>query len=269
MDIDRGSSREQGSRVFERFTQESKEALTAAQREARELGHNYIGTEHLLLGLGGTVATAMLDELGAPMASLHAAVVDRIGRGTFQAGGSPPFTPRAKKALELSLREALARNDSEIRPEHLLLGLVREGSGVACQVLTDAGVTHDALSAALGPMPTRPARLWRRGPRDVARLEAAAITPGAQTLGLTARRLAGKDPLSTYHYLQALLEEGVAARILEALGVTSDAVAEQYAALGTAGTSDESTVTVEVGGDTFTVTPEQAEELRRRLRGEA
>ena len=86
---------------------------------------------------------------------------------------------------------------------------------------------------------------------------------------LTAQRLAGDEPVSTYHFLRALLGDGVAGRILEALGVTPEAVTAKYAELGTAGTSDEGTVTVDIGGETFSLPPQRAEDLRRWLRGEA
>jgi ATP-dependent Clp protease ATP-binding subunit ClpC len=261
--------------VFERFTQESKNVLARAQTEARELGHNFIGTEHVLLGLAGTDADAILGRLGAPMPGLRAAVVALVGRGTGQGTGSPPFTAKAKKALELSLREALARNDRTIRPEHLLLGLLREGEGVAAQVLREAGVTHAAFSPLVGPPqstwdPGR--RIWRRAFRGPSNFPSSIVgnaTPGAEALPITARRVAGSDPVSTYHYLVALLEEGVAAGILQSLGVTREAVADKFAELGTAGTSDAMpSVPVEVEGEQFRVTPDQAEQIRRWLRRE-
>jgi len=272
MDIDRGSDRVQASRVFERFTQESREVLTRAQAEARELGHDCIGTEHILLGLAGTGAAEKLERLHAPMDDLRSTVVGLIGRGSSARTGSPPFTAGAKKALELSLREALARNDAAIRPEHLLLGLLREGDGVAAQVLGLRNIGHESIAVLVGPLrvdPGRP-RLWRRGLR--AGFPAGAIgdaTPGAQAVPLTARRLAGSEPVTTYHYLRALMGEGVAGRILEALGVTPQAAAEKFAELGTAGTSDDMpSVSIDVEGENFRVTPEQAEQIRRWLRRE-
>jgi ATP-dependent Clp protease ATP-binding subunit ClpC len=152
--------------VFERFTQEAREVLTRAQHEAREMQHNFIGTEHLLLGLDGSVAGTMLERLGAPVTVLRQAVIDVVGRGDEPPASPPPFTPRAKKALELSLREALARNDKVIRPEHLLLGLLEERDGVACQVLASAGVEYDSIAAVVRPRTERDdpvRRFWRRG----------------------------------------------------------------------------------------------------------
>jgi ATP-dependent Clp protease ATP-binding subunit ClpC len=258
--------------VFERFTQEARGVLIQAQVEARELRHEAIGTEHILLSLEGTAAGEVVEALGASMADLRAAVVAAAAPGAVEVKGSPPFTASAKKALELSLREALARGDSEIRPQHLLLGLLREGTGVACQVLNNAGVTHAACGALVGPLHVDPARprLWRRGFRGSFPPNAPAdATPGAQSVLLTARRLAGRDPMSTYHYLKALMGEGVAGQILDALGVTPEAVAAKYAELGTAGTSDDMpSVSVDVEGEQFRVTPEQAEQIRRWLRRE-
>jgi ATP-dependent Clp protease ATP-binding subunit ClpA len=154
--------------VFERFTQEAREVLTRAQDEAREMQHNFIGTEHLLLGLKGTAPAEILERLGAPMDVLHRAVLDVVGRGGEPQTAPPPFTPRAKKVLELSLREALARDDRAIRPEHLLLGLLKERDGVACQVLASAGVGYESVAAAAAVRPVTERgepvrRFWRRG----------------------------------------------------------------------------------------------------------
>jgi ATP-dependent Clp protease ATP-binding subunit ClpC len=148
--------------VFERFTQEAREVLIRAQHEARDLQHNFIGTEHLLLGLDGTGAAQQLEALGAPMDLLRRSVLEVVGRGDEVPAAPPPFTPRAKKALELSLREALARDDDAISPEHLLLGVASEHDGVACQVLAAAGVTYGLIAASLGPVPAPHRRFWRR-----------------------------------------------------------------------------------------------------------
>ena len=114
-----------------------------AQEEARLLNHNYIGTEHILLGLireaDGVAATA-LDRCGATLDGARVEVEGIIGRGGAKPSGAIPFTPRAKKVLELSLREALLLGDDHIGTEHILLGLIREGEGVALQVLDHLGV---------------------------------------------------------------------------------------------------------------------------------
>ncbi len=113
-----------------------------AQEEARDLNHAFIGTEHILLGLireGEGVAAKALDALGVTFDVVREKVEEAIGANTNPSPGSPPFTPRAKKVLELSLREALQLGHSYIGTEHMLLGLVREGDGVAAQVLSDLG----------------------------------------------------------------------------------------------------------------------------------
>ncbi len=128
--------------MFERFTDRARRVLVLAQEEARELNHAFIGTEHILLGLireGEGVAAKALDALGVTFESVREKVEEAIGTNTNPSPGSPPFTPRAKKVLELSLREALQLGHSYIGTEHMLLGLVREGDGVAAQVLVQSG----------------------------------------------------------------------------------------------------------------------------------
>jgi hypothetical protein len=128
--------------VFERFTDRSRRVLVLAQEEARLLNHSFIGTEHILLGIiqeRDGIGAQALRSLGIYFEAARQRVVETIGiAGTVQSG-SPPFTPRAKKTLELSLREALQMNHNYIGTEHLLLGLVREGDGVAVTVLTAMG----------------------------------------------------------------------------------------------------------------------------------
>ena len=124
--------------MFERFTDRARRVVVLAQDEAKALNHNYIGTEHLLLGLiseGEGVAAKALESLDISLEAVRAQVEEIIGHGTSTPTGHIPFTPRAKKVLELSLREALQMNHSYIGTEHILLGLIREGEGVAAQVL--------------------------------------------------------------------------------------------------------------------------------------
>jgi ATP-dependent Clp protease ATP-binding subunit ClpC len=128
--------------MFERFTDRARRIVVLAQEEARMLNHNYIGTEHILLGLaheGESVAARALESLGISLETVRRDVEEIIGQGQSAPPGHIPFTPRAKKVLELSLREALQLGHSYIGPEHLLLGLVREGEGVAAQVLQKRG----------------------------------------------------------------------------------------------------------------------------------
>jgi ATP-dependent Clp protease ATP-binding subunit ClpC len=128
--------------VFEKFTDKARRVVVLAQEEAKLLNHNYIGTEHILLGLiheGEGVAAKALEALGINLEQVREQVQDIIGQGAQAPSGHIPFTPRAKKVLELSLREALQLGHSYIGTEHLLLGLIREGEGVAAQVLTKLG----------------------------------------------------------------------------------------------------------------------------------
>ena len=128
--------------MFERFTDRARRVLVLAQEEARLLGHDYIGTEHILLGLmqeGEGVAAKALEGLGVHIEDMRNRIEATSGPPSSDPSGSPPFTPRAKKVLELALREALELGHNYIGTEHVLLGLVREGAGVGAQVLVAAG----------------------------------------------------------------------------------------------------------------------------------
>jgi ATP-dependent Clp protease ATP-binding subunit ClpC len=128
--------------MFERFTDRARRVVVLAQEEARMLNHNYIGTEHILLGLiheGEGVAAKGLESLGISLEGVRSQVEEIIGQGQQAPSGHIPFTPRAKKVLELSLREALQLGHNYIGTEHILLGLIREGEGVAAQVLVKLG----------------------------------------------------------------------------------------------------------------------------------
>jgi ATP-dependent Clp protease ATP-binding subunit ClpC len=128
--------------MFERFTDRSRRVVVLALEEARLLDHNYIGTEHLLLGLmreGEGVAAKALESLGISLEAVRQRVLEIIGQGQEAPSGHIPFSPRAKKVLELSLREALQLGHDYIGTEHILLGLIREADGVAAQVLVKLG----------------------------------------------------------------------------------------------------------------------------------
>jgi ATP-dependent Clp protease ATP-binding subunit ClpC len=128
--------------MFERFTDRARRVVVLAQEEARMLNHNYIGTEHILLGLiheGEGVAAKALESLNISLEAVRQQVEEIIGQGQAAPTGHIPFTPRAKKVLELSLREALQLGHNYIGTEHILLGLIREGEGVAAQVLQMLG----------------------------------------------------------------------------------------------------------------------------------
>jgi Clp amino terminal domain, pathogenicity island component len=134
--------------MFERFTDQARRVVVLAQEEARMINHNYIGTEHVLLGLlreeEGIGARALV-ALGISLQRVRGAVIELIGEGIQAPSGHIPFTPRAKKVLELSLREALQLGHTDIGTEHILLGLIREGEGVAAQVLVDHGAGLDRV----------------------------------------------------------------------------------------------------------------------------
>jgi ATP-dependent Clp protease ATP-binding subunit ClpC len=169
--------------VFENFTVRARQVVVLAQEEARLLEHNYIGTEHLLLGLlreEEGLAARVLESLGMTIEEVRAQVARIIGQGDGVTAGQIPFTPRAKKVLELSLREAVSLGHNHIGTEHILLGIVREGEGVAVRVLLDFGADAEKIRSEVDRMlgsprragaPTSPAgrRLPRRIPRRSAR----------------------------------------------------------------------------------------------------
>jgi ATP-dependent Clp protease ATP-binding subunit ClpC len=139
--------------VFERFSDQARGVVVHAQEEARLLDHDFIGTEHLLLGLlrvDGCAGSGLLELLEVPSDVVRGRVMEIIGRGqNGPPSGHIPFTPRAKAVLEISLREALGLGDRHIGSEHLLLGLLREGQGVGAQVLAERGVTLEGVRGRL------------------------------------------------------------------------------------------------------------------------
>ena len=138
--------------MFERFTDRARRVVVLAQEEAKMLNHNYIGTEHILLGLiheGEGVAAKALESLGISLEAARAQVKEIIGHGAETPSEHIPFTPRAKKVLELSLREALQLSHNYIGTEHILLGLIREGEGLAMLVLTRLGAGPQLLRSRL------------------------------------------------------------------------------------------------------------------------
>jgi ATP-dependent Clp protease ATP-binding subunit ClpA len=136
--------------MFERFTDQARRVVVLAQDEARLLGHGYIGTEHILLGLlaeGEGLAFQALASLDISLDAAREQVAEIIGEGSGQPSGHIPFTPRTKKVLELSLREAQRLGDSYIGTEHILLGMAREGEGVGAQVMDRLGAGKDRVLA--------------------------------------------------------------------------------------------------------------------------
>ena len=257
--------------MFERFTDRARRVVVLAQEEARGLNHNYIGTEHLLLGLlePGGIAAQALTRFRMTPSGTRDEVATRVGRGSEPPKGRIPFTPRAKKVLELGLREALKLSHNYIGTEHILLGLVREaeaqagtreGPGVAAQILTEhAGDLTAVRQAVLDLLPAAEAlhgRRWlRRRNEPLLGDEPAApggsaeqggpsgmpTTPAADAGLAEAAELAGGQPVGSHHLLLAALSDpdSAATRTLTALGVNLDQAREALRSADITGTSDE------------------------------
>jgi len=194
--------------MFERFTDRARRVVVLAQEEARLLNHSYIGTEHILLGLiheGEGIAAKALESLGISLEAVRNQVEEIIGQGGSSPSGHIPFTPRAKKVLELSLREALQLGHNYIGTEHILLGLIREGEGVAAQVLVKLGADLSRVRQQVLQLPSgSPAPTGRTaGPSA-----GAGVGPGAgrRALGLTGWALVTREELD--HLLADAAEVG-------------------------------------------------------------
>jgi ATP-dependent Clp protease ATP-binding subunit ClpA len=235
--------------MFERFTNLARRTIVLAQDEARGLSHNYIGTEHLLLGLLGApggMALQALESYGMSLEAARAEVLAIVPAGKHTPEGHIPFTPRGKKVLELSLREALALKHNYIGTEHVLLGMIREGEGVGAQVLAAHGnlsairrTVLDALSAA---QTTPTGRRWLRRHAEISgEPEELRTTPAADTGLNEAVRIAGLSPVGSHHLLIAALSDRgtAAARALAAAGVDLDLAVEALRGADVTGTSDE------------------------------
>src|SRR3989475_4783827 len=210
--------------MFERFTDRARRVVGLAQEEARMLNHNSIGTEHVLLGLiheGKGIAAEALGSLGISLEAVRSQVEELIGRGGGTASGHIPFTPRAKKVLELSLREALQLGHNYIGTEHILLGVIREGEGVAAQVLMKLGADLNRTRAEVlsllsahpgGEVPaeerTPEEEGWTgywppRGPSSMALFDEWSVRAIHRAQELSAKR--GRMTLSPEHLLFGLL----------------------------------------------------------------
>jgi ATP-dependent Clp protease ATP-binding subunit ClpA len=245
--------------MFERFTNRARHAVVLAQEEARELHHNYIGTEHVLLGLLGEpegIAARALDRFGMTRETTREEVRAIVGTGASAPTGHIPFTPRAKKTLELALREALQLHHNYIGTEHILLGVIREGEGVGAQVLRQHGDLLAIRAAVLDIVPTgkseaaRGRRMWLRRrvasdplepelrPAEQTELR---TTPAADTSLSEAAKLAGAQPVGSHHLLLAALTDPntAAAKALAALGIDLDQAREALRGAEVTGTSDE------------------------------
>jgi ATP-dependent Clp protease ATP-binding subunit ClpA len=238
--------------MFERFTDRARRVVVISQEEARKLQHNYIGTEHILLGLlavQGGMAFKILDRFGMSPDGVREEVVARVGTGNATMPGHIPFTPRAKKILELSLREALQLNHNYIGTEHILLGLIREGEGVAAQIITAHGADLDSVRQAIIELlrtygGQRSAQRWLRslsGAAEAAEREDLPATPAAEASVTAAVQLAGTKPVGSHHLLLAALDDpdSAAARTLAALGVDLEQAREALRTVDVTGTSDE------------------------------
>jgi len=236
--------------MFERFTDRARTVVVLAQEEARTLGHNYIGTEHLLLGLaaeGNGVGATVLAEAGLSLEILRADVVRIIGDVAGEAEGRIPFTPRAKKVLEYSLREALKLSHNYIGTEHLLLAIVAEGEGVAAQILVSHGLgaeeTRARVVEKLGVTEQGTAAIgrWRPPAGGPHVLRGARVSRATAEIGLEARQLAGAETQTSAHLLRAIVAatDTQAGRALASLGVTAEAVERALAATPVEGTTDE------------------------------
>ncbi len=220
--------------MFERFSGQARQVVVSAQEEARELDHNYIGTEHLLLGLltiSDSLASSSLIALGYTHDDVQASVEAMIGRGKAPPGGHIPFTPRAKKVLELSLREALQLKHNYIGTEHILLGLLREGEGVAAQILADKHPLDRIRGEVL-------ARIESPGAREA---HGAGRTPAAHDVLALAAELAGEAPVGSHHILEAILEQpdSAAAKVLTDAGIDLDQLAAKLDEVSTEDTADD------------------------------
>ena len=220
--------------MFERFTEEAREVVVFAQEEARSLTHSYIGTEHILLGLlrqeqtrpGGTQP---LQALGVSLTDARERIVRIVGRGEGMPAEQIPFTPRAKKVLELALREALSLGHNWIGPEHILLGIEREGDGVAIRVLLDLDLDSKAIRGRvleeLANAPLRPrmvrARRQAQMPMDPAWFDG--LIGVLATLADQIREELGREPdLSDLLLTIACTQHRPAGQALRELGVDLD-----------------------------------------------
>lgn len=224
--------------MFERFTEEARQVVVLAQEEARELGHNYIGTEHLLLGLlreeqGRPDAERPLESLGVTLAAARDSVRRVVGSSDEETGGQIPFTPRAKKVLELSLREALSLGHNWIGPEHLLLGLARENEGVASRVLLEFDADAETIRervlelVALAP-PRAPSVQVQSGHATRMRMDAAwfdGLTLALANLPRQIRQQLGREPdIGDLLLTIACARDTLAGGALRELGVDVDAL---------------------------------------------
>ena len=220
--------------MFERFSGLARHVVVSAQEEARELDHNYIGTEHLLLGLlvtSDSLAGASLTALGYTRDGARASLEAMVGRGKAAPSGHIPFTPRAKKVLELSLREALQLKHNYIGTEHILLGIVREGEGRAAQILAARHPLDRVRAEVLARVESQGAGGAHAGSR----------TPAAHEVLTLAAELAGDTPVGSHHILEAILQQpdSAAAKVLTDAGIDLNQLAAKLDEVSMEDTADD------------------------------
>ena len=261
--------------MFERFTPRARRVIVVAQEEAKNLHHDFIRPEHLLLGLvqGDGIAATALGQLGVDQERLRAKVEETVERSKREKPGAKiPFSPKAKKALERSLREALRLGHNYIGTEHLVLGTLR--------VVEDDGPVVDLLGIDANDVRERVTALLPTG--RVADVPESPESPASQGAMRLARQLAGSEPLTTGHLLRALITDTAsqASRALVTFGVTTESVESRLAEVPLSDTSDAppgpQIVEIKLGETTTTIgDPELAAalgelspaELRAALRG--
>jgi ATP-dependent Clp protease ATP-binding subunit ClpA len=234
--------------MFERFTNYSRHVIVLAQEEARRLSHNYIGTEHIVLGLlaePNGLAFKILTEFGMSIEGARAEVTEIVAEGKSEPKGHIPFTPRAKKILELSLRESQALGHEYIGTEHLLLGVLREPDGIGAKIIGKHGELLAVRMAVLDQVSTPSAaseklRRWRRAVESPGQTGLSA-TPAADTALAEAARSSGTRPVGSHDLLLAALADpdAAAARALAGLGIDLDQARQALREADVTGTSDE------------------------------
>jgi ATP-dependent Clp protease ATP-binding subunit ClpA len=242
--------------MFERFTDRARRVVVRAQEEARGLRHHYIGTEHILLALADErdgMAAHVLGRFDMRPDGIREEIMAMVGTGEKAAPkGHIPFTPRAKKTMELALREALDLHHDYIGTEHMLLGVLREGDGVGAQILKAHSADLERVRVAVldllqeagaGRAGRRLRRLIGTGKTAEPAFEQAETpaTPAAKDSLAEAGRLAGEQPVGSHHLIAAALSDpnAVAAQVLSGLGIDLDQVREALRGADVTGTSDE------------------------------
>ena len=241
--------------MFERFTDRARRVVVLAQEEARGLKHNFIGTEHILLALldeRDALAARALTRFGMQPEPVREEIKALVGTGASAPAGHIPFTPRAKKVLELALREALQLKHDYIGTEHILLGVVREGEGVGAQILKEHAVdletvritVIDLLEAYGAGRGSRRLRRFTEPVRPGEHLRERAetpATPAAKAGVAEAERLAGEQAVGSHHLMLGALSDpnAAAAQALSELGVDLEQVRERLRGIDVTGTSDE------------------------------